>query len=160
MYSTVDKRNQKIVLEGVLAKRGFWNPDFKERYFVLTRNGDVWYFLDKSQKDCPEQALGVIHLGSKTTLASVAAKDGSKSAEILLSVSRPETTFPRAFVLQATTQKAQEDWIDAFQQILDKKEAPPPAPVKKVPVPIKHSVVQSMGRPRHVTPKKPILWFL
>lgn len=150
---------KKIVFEGILTKRGFWNPDFKERYFVLTEDGNLQYFEEQSQKHHSELALGVIHLGCKFTLASVAAANIHDSTEIILTVSNIEHSHARSYVMQATTKLAQQQWIIAIKKILDKKEIyvpPKPEPVHEHPV--KHSVLYSMGKPRRVAPKKWVLW--
>eukprot|EP00292_Cryptomonas_paramecium_P015579 CAMPEP_0113661844 /NCGR_PEP_ID=MMETSP0038_2-20120614/217_1 /TAXON_ID=2898 /ORGANISM="Cryptomonas paramecium" /LENGTH=132 /DNA_ID=CAMNT_0000576615 /DNA_START=1 /DNA_END=396 /DNA_ORIENTATION=+ /assembly_acc=CAM_ASM_000170 len=37
-------RKVEVLAEGILEKRGFWNPSWKARYFVLDSRGRLFYY--------------------------------------------------------------------------------------------------------------------
>ena len=132
-----------VVFEGSLAKRGRWNPSFKERYFVLTSEGTLFYFPDSSamsttstelsqsstnhcngnsasSRCCTSKALGFVPLGSEvvsTELCAGGMADGY--AQIEMSVKGPG--FQRTYILGAVSCVARDEWLNALRNVVTKR---------------------------------------
>ena len=53
-------KEQQVIMEGHLDKRGEWNKAWKTRYFVLESSGKLSYYASESEKDTPSKAKGSI----------------------------------------------------------------------------------------------------
>ena len=116
------------VLEGPLAKRGRWNPGFKERHFVLTRDGTLLYFLPVAERcaaasesegcqgtsrGCVGPALGFVPLGSQAVSSEVrAGASGDGYEQIELAVTCPG--FRRTYILGAPSCAVRDTWLAAL----------------------------------------------
>ena len=112
-----DDGRPKIVLEGPLLKRGFWNTQFKERYFVLYETGQLFYFhpeddrLSKPSRGCVDLALPA----TKTSVKEGIEKDGRAVIELTVNVKGLLRTF-----VMAATEEVRIRWIDALAQVIQR----------------------------------------
>jgi hypothetical protein len=114
--STIRFQNNDIILEGYLTKKGYWNRNFKLRYFVLHQNGDLRYFSSEADKIFQERALKVISLSTEGTEATVRRGGLSNYAEIKLSIVCPN--YARTFTFGAPTISSQVQWMLALESCI------------------------------------------
>ena len=102
--------------EGLLHKRGQWNPAWKERFFVLTPRGDLEYYAapDGAPRGPPAGVIPVaLPPGARgedeSTLVRAGGRDGALGL-IELTVRAPGPARGRTYVLGAPSGAEQERW--------------------------------------------------
>ncbi len=110
-----------IVIEGLLEKRGWWNPSWRSRYFILESRGRLSYFKNKSDSTVPGRALGAIPISVQTTIVparietqTAGAARGSR-AIFAVRVPGGEAGTGRSFLLSAPTREEGERWTAALE---------------------------------------------
>jgi hypothetical protein len=110
-------------LKGMLHKRGYWNPAWKARYFVLTPSGNLEYY--KASDGTPNgEPNGVIPVAlragcrgeAEETLVRSGGRDGRLEV-IELTVRMPGSARGRTYILGAATGAEHDRWIVALQDV-------------------------------------------
>jgi len=119
---------QQFSICGVLEKRGYWNPAWKIRFFVLTHSGDLHYFRSRHDAEgSSTRPRGTIRVAlpdgtpDKNALALAtrvrarpAGADGRFPIELDVRAVRSRRPL-RTFVLSARSEKEQARWLAALR---------------------------------------------
>jgi hypothetical protein len=97
-----------VQFEGPLEKRGYWNPAWKSRYFVLSRQGSLSYFAAESDKRSSEP-LGSFPV-SNAIVACIPSAPGRPQFTILVQ-SPGSHAHGRTFTLAAPNDTALTRWV-------------------------------------------------
>jgi hypothetical protein len=94
--------------EGPLEKRGYWNPSWKSRYFVLSKQGSLSYFAAESEKSSPEP-LGTVPMRN-AVITSIPGASGRP--QFTIQVQSPGSpAHGRTFNLAAPNDTALARWL-------------------------------------------------
>jgi hypothetical protein len=108
-------KEQQIVLEGFLDKRGEWNKAWKSRYFVLESSGKLSYFQSEAEKSTPAKAKGSIPINTGMTVKEGAPSDGRNVIEI--TVPGSGLTPKRTFIIGCENQEMYAQWMDSLTKL-------------------------------------------
>jgi hypothetical protein len=97
-----------VQFEGPLEKRGYWNPAFKSRYFVLSKKGTLSYFAAESDK-CSPDPLGSIPVRN-AIINCIPSAPGRPQFTILVQ-SPASPVHGRTFILAAPTDDDLTRWV-------------------------------------------------
>ena len=106
--NNMELNSGEVQFEGPLEKRGYWNPAWKSRYFVLSRQGVLSYFATKSDKNSPEP------LGSFTVRNAIITCIPSAPGRPQFTVQVHSPGSPvhgRTFILVAPSDDALTRWV-------------------------------------------------
>ncbi len=107
--------------EGMLDKRGYWNPAWKARFFVLTPRGELEYY--KAPDGAPRGApAGVIPVALRAGCSgeaeeTVVRAGGGRVIELTVRMAGPARG--RTFVLRAETVADQERWVRVLRLVAE-----------------------------------------
>ncbi len=110
----------KVLMQGMLKKRGRWNSAWQNRYFVLEASGRLSYFLKEDDKNYPERARGIIPIDVRVGIDN--EKDGSpEDRDGLIKIHVPSNgVVPgRTFVLCPRNRILCVQWIEALSAVRD-----------------------------------------
>ena len=108
-------REQQIILEGPLDKRGEWNKAWKTRYFVLESSGKLSYFQSEADKNTPSKAKGSIPINTGMTVKEGSPSEGRSVIEIVVPGSG--LTPKRTFVIGCESQENHAQWMDSLTKL-------------------------------------------
>ena len=121
--ATTDPRAEAKGPEGLLHKRGQWNPAWKERYFVLTPCGNLEYYKavpDGARPDAPAGVIPVaLRAGCCGEREGTRVRDGGRDGRlevIELTVRAAGPVCGRTYVLGAATVAEHRWWMVALRR--------------------------------------------
>mmetsp|Transcript_59390 Transcript_59390/g.158022 ORF Transcript_59390/g.158022 Transcript_59390/m.158022 type:complete len:168 (-) Transcript_59390:707-1210(-) len=107
---------QYVVKEGMLRKRGLWNPGWKARYFVLDNRGRISYYDSEFKRDSVGDCSGRIALNKNCTVTlPVQDKEGWFCFD--LRVPANGQNFSRTFHFSAPTEEECIEWKEVIENI-------------------------------------------
>mmetsp|Transcript_3749 Transcript_3749/g.11038 ORF Transcript_3749/g.11038 Transcript_3749/m.11038 type:complete len:159 (-) Transcript_3749:98-574(-) len=115
-YSRAPKARAVVLFEGYMQKRGFWNPAWKERYFVLDNCGRLYYYKSKSDRDSGECSAGRLALNR---FCSISVPQGQSGQTICFDIQVPANgqLRNRTFHLCAPSLDVFEQWSFAVEKV-------------------------------------------
>mmetsp|Transcript_8126 Transcript_8126/g.24356 ORF Transcript_8126/g.24356 Transcript_8126/m.24356 type:complete len:284 (-) Transcript_8126:104-955(-) len=115
------------ILCGTLKKRGYWNPSWKTRYFVLTEGGDLNYYSCHFEAAAGGRRRGTIPIlvtprsstPSDIPLETCVRSRGHFQIEIDVRTTPPGKLTPssRTYHLAADSSKTRARWLAALQYV-------------------------------------------
>ena len=129
--NSIQITSDNVQFEGPLEKRGYWNPAWKSRYFVLSRQGMLSYFAAENDKSSPEP-LGSFPVRSAIVTCIPSAPGRPQFTILVQSPGAP--AHDRTFTLAAPNDTALARWVRelgraARQESDTTRPAPPVAAV-------------------------------
>ena len=105
-----------VLMEGILEKRGHWNPAWKSRYFVLESNGRLSYFMSKDDKILASNAKGIIPIDNKSKITCEGqGRDGRNIIKI--QVPGKVKSAGRTFVLSSSCRAICDQWLHHLSEL-------------------------------------------
>ncbi len=104
-------KEDDVLIEGFLDKRGDWNKAWKPRYFVLESCGKLSYFQSEADKAVPERAKGSIPINTSITVKEGAPADGKSVIEITIPASGL-TSPKRTFIMGSGSPAVVQEWLN------------------------------------------------
>eukprot|EP00292_Cryptomonas_paramecium_P021827 CAMPEP_0113683664 /NCGR_PEP_ID=MMETSP0038_2-20120614/13475_1 /TAXON_ID=2898 /ORGANISM="Cryptomonas paramecium" /LENGTH=163 /DNA_ID=CAMNT_0000603131 /DNA_START=63 /DNA_END=554 /DNA_ORIENTATION=+ /assembly_acc=CAM_ASM_000170 len=108
--------SERVVVEGTLEKRGYWNPSWKSRYFVLDSKGHLCYYKSREDIDAGKSPSGRIAI---TRCCSVLTKVSVEADKFCFDVHIPANGHnrDRTFQLCASSAESMKVWVDAIEDV-------------------------------------------
>mmetsp|Transcript_12499 Transcript_12499/g.34369 ORF Transcript_12499/g.34369 Transcript_12499/m.34369 type:complete len:203 (-) Transcript_12499:230-838(-) len=113
------KNDGSTVIEGTLEKRGYWNPSWKARHFVLDNKGRMFYYKSKDAKDSGKSAVGRIALNRFCLVTRRTDPNGEKYFLDLFIPANGQHR-DRTFHLSASDSESCEQWAGAIESVKQK----------------------------------------
>lgn len=108
----------KVLIEGVLEKRGRWNSAWKPRYFVLEDSGRLSYFNSEEDKCWRKRALGIIPIDTRSTVTNDRTSDKRRSI-LKIHVPGKGMSSGRTFDLSSLSKEVSDQWFTKLSSMQD-----------------------------------------
>jgi hypothetical protein len=105
--------SRPIQFEGMLEKRGYWNPAWKQRYFVLTEDGMLSYFPSHADSRSAEP-LGTVSVCNAVITPTSAAADRAQFTVLVKDPACP--SHGRTYILAAASADLLARWLRELER--------------------------------------------
>mmetsp|Transcript_43785 Transcript_43785/g.116956 ORF Transcript_43785/g.116956 Transcript_43785/m.116956 type:complete len:237 (+) Transcript_43785:142-852(+) len=146
-WRTMARKNVPVIC-GTLNKRGYWNPSWKSRYFVLTQDGDLNYYSCQFEALTGGRRCGSIPIAQRNTPSDTGHTQethirarGQFYIEIDVHTSTPGLLTPstRTYVLAADSRALRARWLAALHSAAPAWRDDPTDPPRPPPPMFSHS---------------------
>mmetsp|Transcript_70716 Transcript_70716/g.188772 ORF Transcript_70716/g.188772 Transcript_70716/m.188772 type:complete len:162 (-) Transcript_70716:257-742(-) len=109
-------KNRRILAEGTLEKRGFWNPSWKARYFVLDNRGRMCYYKSKETKENGGAPSGRIGITNICIISRVGQQEDGRMC-FDLQIPTSGRNRGRTYHLSASNVEDYERWVQSMADV-------------------------------------------
>jgi hypothetical protein len=108
-------KEDHVIMQGFLDKRGEWNKAWKTRFFVLESSGKLSYFQNESDKGTPSKAKGSIPINTGMSITEGAPSDGRSVIEIVIPGSG--LSSKRTFIIGCESKELHAEWFSNLTKL-------------------------------------------